>query len=229
MAKVMILYPFFNLLADYTLDNFWKNIFYNCSCNKFPRRASYDDVTKTLYIRMPATGGRTKIEQFKIPSSPEEAYVLLTNLFQQKLNIFSSSDYQHQNRELEKIKTENKVELDCEWKQLKPRSLKDPIIRDYISRISHEYELSAYEMRRLYAQLLTGFQLKYIDSDDIEYDNGVITAIYNCEFDESQKRFNFLRDTKIKQKTEKATTTCQTTSSLDRFIKEMNSLQRFKR
>lgn len=221
----LIVYPFFLEFSDFTFDDFWKEIFINCACDRFPRGVKYDAESHTLYVRTPDVGGRSKVEPIKLPSKPNEAYLSVINIFQEKLNIYSSSDLKLKRKELEESKENIKINLDCEWKQLKPRSLRDNFIMDYVISLGDEHSLPPKEVKRLFHLLHTGFQFKQIDSNNVQYANGKIISISGVKYFPEEKTFRFEKPSQRDCKNDKPKPNIKIFQSLDRFVREMAARQ----
>jgi len=218
-------HPFFLEFSDFTFDNFWKEIFISCAQDRFPRGSRYDQESHTLYIRTPDVGGRNKTEQIKLPDKASDAYLLVTRMFQVKLNIYSAHDLRIKRQEMEETKASRAVELDCEWKKLKPKSLRDTFIMDYIIEIGNKYSLSNREVKKLFHNIQSGFQFKNIDGNDIEYNNGKVTNIRGVKYDPDEKKIIFSRSSQKAAKNEKNKTNKKIFQSIDRLIRENTSSQ----
>lgn len=225
MSNLLIIYPFFLEFSDFTFDNFWKDIFISCACDRFPRSSKYDPETHTLYIRTPDVGGRNKTEQIKLPNKASDAYLLMTQMFQNKLNIYSSRDLKIKREEMEESRESRKVDLDCEWKKLKPKSLRDTFIMDYVISMGQKYSLSNKDIKKLFHQLQSGFQFKHIDGNDIEYSNGKITNIQGVNYHPEDKKLEFSRPSQKATKNDKSRINKKIFQSIDRFLRETASTQ----
>ena len=157
MSSPIIIHPCFQECQYFTLDQFWKDIFILCSCNKFPRGIRYDPSLKTLFVRTPGVGGKTRLEVISLPDEPEEIYKVLMKIFKEKLGIFSSLDLKIKREELKNIQSQKKIDLDCEWKKIKPRAIKDQLIINYVSELKNEHNLTIKESKLLLAKIQLGF------------------------------------------------------------------------
>ena len=220
MSSPIIIHPCFQECQHFTLDQFWKDIFLLCSCNKFPRGVRYDSKLKTLFVRTPIAGGRTKVEVISLPDEPEKLYLVLMKIFKEKLTIFSSLDLQFKREELKNVQSQKKIDLDCEWKKLKPRALKDQIIINYVSRLKKEQNLSVKEAKLLLSRIQLGFQLKKLSSDDVCYSDREIQSINGLEYDISKKEWVITNTPHLVSKTDKSVVTQKFFQSVDRFMRE---------
>ena len=168
MSGVVIIYPCFRDCQDFTLDQYWKDVFFACACNKFPRSIRYDGSSGTLYIRTPSVRGRSKVEAIDLPDRPEEAYEVLIEVFREKLGLYSTKDLQIKKKELDEIQKQRRVNMDCEWKKLKPRSIKDLLIMNYVSKLKEDHGLTSKETKNLLNTIQLGFKFFELNSKDIE-------------------------------------------------------------
>lgn len=223
MSTAVIIHPCFRECQDFTLDQYWKDILFACACNKFPRGVRYDSSTGTLYVRTPSTGGKTKVEAIDLPEKPEEAYKVLVGVFRDKLGMYSSRDLQIKKKELDEIQNQRRVNMDCEWKKLKPRSIKDLMIMNYVSRMKEEHNLTPKEAKQLLSTIQLGFQFKELNSEDVEYADREIKSINGLEYIETERKWVITNPSKPVSKSEKTVTTQKFCQSIDRFLREYKS------
>ncbi len=223
MSLPVIIHPCFNECQDYTLDQFWKDIFFSCACNKFPRGIRYDGSTRTLSIRTPVPGGRNRTEVINLPEKSEDAYTVLMQVFREKLGIFSSKDLQIKKQELDEIQIRRRVDMDCEWKKLKPRSIKDLMIMNYILNLKQKYDLSVKETKKLFITIQLGFQFKKLSSEDVEYSDRAIQSINGLEYKTDTKNWVVTNLPRSVSKSEKTLATQKFCQSIDKFLREYKS------
>lgn len=222
MSNPIIIHPCFQECQDYTLDQFWKDTFFACACNKFPRGIRYDASKKNLHVRA-GNGGKNKVEVIDLPSEPVEMFKIMISIFRDKLGIYSSHDLQIKRDELDEARSQKRINMDCEWKKLKPRAIKDAILCDYVARLKDEYNLSDKETRKLFLQIQLGFQLKKINSDDVQYSDRAIQNIDGLEYDENTRFWSIPREPKLSSKTEKSVVTQKFYQSIDAYLRMMKS------
>lgn len=220
MNAPTVIHRCFEECQDYTLDQYWKDVFFSCACGKFPKGCRYDPNTQTIYTRLPAAGNKTKGEAISLPKTSEDIYLVMLDVFKNKFGMFSSCDLQIKKEELKDIQEQQRINLDCEWKKLKPRSVKDFIISNYVSDMQIKYSLNAKEARYFLTQINIWLQLKKITSDDIEYQNHSIINIKGIEFDETKRIWKNENVPKIVNKIEKVNKSQKFEQALDRFIRE---------
>ena len=224
MTSPIIIHPCFQECQYFTLDQFWKDTFLLCACNKFPRGVRYDASLKTLYVRTPGTGGRTRVEVISLSENYEEIYLVLMDVFKEKLGIFSSIDLQVKRDKFKNIQSQNKIDLDCEWKKIKPRALKDQMIINYVSQLKDDRKLTIKESKLLLSRIQLAFQLKKLCSDDVCYSDRRIQSINGLEYDESEKEWVITNPPRLVNKTEKPAVAQKFNQSLDKFARGYKSV-----
>lgn len=222
MFETAIIYPRFNDCQNFTFDEYWKNIFVNCACNKFPRGIRYDHNKNILYVREASNNGVSS--SIKLPNSSEELFRLMMIIFKDNLSLRSSQDIEKQNEELINIERAQKENLDCEWKKIKPRAVKDQLIMNYVVELKETFNLTLKETKKLLSLIEVGFQFKQLDSGDVEYSSKKIKNIQGLEYDETTKEFGISRKIKKNIKIDKATMPHKFDQALDQFAKEQNLL-----
>ncbi len=223
MTTQVLIYPIFAECKDYTLDPFWQDIFFKCACNRFPRNLRYDNKNHTINIKTPCAGGRSKTEVVDITDDPVEIFQVMMLIFREKLGLRSSRDLQTQVLELEDIKEKNKIDLDCDWKKLKPRTLKDELIMNYVMKLIKEHNLEPKESKILLPIIYLGFQYKKLTADHVDYENGVINNIIGLEFDPEEKKFYITNEPKVISKSEKTVQPRRFWRDVDKFLRDYRS------
>lgn len=218
MNILTVIYDNFEQCQNFTLDQYWKDIFYSCACGKFPKGCRYDHSNNTLYIRIQITNTKSKGEAISLPTSPEELYLVMIDVFKNKLGMFSSRDLQIKKDELEDIQKQYQINMNCEWKKLKPRSVKEFLIINFVKEMQLKHTLNPKETRDLLSYINVWFQLKKITSDDIEYENKSIVSIKGLKFNESNRIWENSNNHKIVSKIEKINKTQKFDQSLNKFI-----------
>jgi hypothetical protein len=178
-----LIYPHILACREYVDDPHWKDIIDSCACNKFPKGAKYDHSKRTLYIRYDFSG-KPKGTSFVLSDDPEKLCSILLYTFRELLGLRSCTDVTNSKLQLEKVRRKNNIILDCTWKELKPRSVRNYILLNFASQqiLSHP-ELSATHkdkvknMKKLYRLIQLGLQFKLIAADDINYIDGKIESI----------------------------------------------------
>lgn len=201
MTSPAVVHPIFTECQEYTLDPYWRDIFSRCACNRFPRGVRYDGKKNTIYLKLPGGIGGKK-EFFVLPREPTRVFEIMMEIFR-SIGLRSQKDLQLQKDEMEKIRKARCIDLDCHWKDLKPRYLKERMILNYVLTIQREFNLSQKEAKRLLNTIHLGFQLKQLTSDDVKYEKGRILDINSLEIDGEKRAFTIVKPIKTSHKNDK--------------------------
>lgn len=221
-TKSVIIYPQFLECQDHTLDKFWKDMFHNCACNKFPPNVRYDGTANNLSIRIPIAGGKYQTELYSLSDNSANNYKLIVELFREKLDIKSAIDLKFQKNKLEELLKDKEINLDCEWKKLKPKYLQEFMLTEYIVRLSKQYDLNPREIKKLNLLIETGMNLKKIVPDDIIYENRKVTEITSLSYDETTRKFVITGTYGNYTRSDKSNATNKLDSSVENFIRDYN-------
>ena len=187
---------------DFAFDTFWKEILYNCACNRFPRGVKYDQFKNTIRVRY-EHAGQVKKETYPIPKDPYETYTLLMYIFKELLGLRSYYDIKFSRQELEEIRLKIDIDLDCEWKKLKSRSMRNQLLMTFAVTEVNKRDLDVKYVKYLYNVIQLGFQFKQLTSNDVQYEKGVITSISGLEYNESTQEFIITNPQKPVTRTDK--------------------------
>lgn len=223
MTSQVLIYPIFAECKDYTLDPFWQDIFLKCACNRFPKNLRYNNKNHTINIKTSCAGGRSKTEVISISDNPIEIFQVMMLIFREKLGLRSTRDLQTQALELEDIKQQIKIDLDCDWKKLKPRALKDELIMNYVMKLVEDYDLEPKDSKTLLTTIYLGFQYKKLTAEHVDYEKGVIKNIIGLEIDPEEKKFYITNEPKIINKSEKTVQTRRLWRDIDKFLRDYRS------
>lgn len=172
----------------YTKDKHWIDLLDTCARNKFPKGIKYNQNKGVLYVRTDMTG-KSKTETVALPTDAKGCYNTLMHVFREMLRLKSDEDVIFSKQQLEMARKQNNIDLECDWKQLKPRTVKNHILMNYAITQVELYELPSKTVGRLYRLIQLGIQFKNLSSDDFEYENGVILSVGGLEFDEDTQFF----------------------------------------
>jgi len=214
------LHPIFEQCAKLTLDEYWKDIFLNASQNIFPKGVRYDSKSNILFIRTQLQSGKIITEPAELGKTPEATFKIVLEIFKERLNIFSPLDIQVKKSELTELKESRMSSLDCEWKDIKPRSLKELIITRYIINLKKKHNLSDKNTKKAYVTLQLGFQLKQLYSDDVVYKKMAIQNIEGFVYDEETKEFKVTRPIPQSTKKEKKNPSRKFEHTINAYITE---------
>lgn len=192
----------------YATDKYWQDIIYSCAHNKFPRGVKFDSIKMVIYVRYDALKGRAKTEIFEVPPSSDgdndkKLFDLLIHIFRNILGLRSDKDISDSKQELEDIRKCGDVNMEVEWKKLKPRTLKNQIIMNFAATQVEKHDLPESQIKHLYKIIQLGFQFKNLSGVDVHYEKGVITEIDGLEFDKKTNTFVITNPQKPMPKTEK--------------------------
>jgi len=216
MTSPVAVHPIFSKCREYTFDPYWKDIFARCSYNRFPRGIRYDGRKNTLYVRLPGGIGG-KREFFSLPKEAVDVFTTMMSVFRE-MGLCSQMDLEVKRDEMEKIREQRRVNLDCRWKDLKPRYLKDRMIVRYVLHLKETYDLTQKETKKLLNTIQLGFQLKQLSSDHVKYQNGMILDINGLEVED--KKFHVTREIRKCNKTDKPNTTHRLQQAFENYLKE---------
>lgn len=203
----------FLICKKHTTDKYWQDIIHSCAHNKFPRGVKFDSGKRVIYVRYDMPKGRAKTEIFEVPPSSSDKedggdndkklFDLLIHIFRNILGLRSDKDISDSKQELEDIRKCGVVNMEVEWKKLKPRTLKNQIIMNFAAAQVEKHDLPESQIKHLYKIIQLGFQFKNLSGTDVHYEKGVITAIDGLEFDKKSNTFIITNPQKPMPKTEK--------------------------
>lgn len=205
------MYDIFDSCKRFTLDPYWRDRLRECSTGKFPRGMSFDASTNIVRIRIGDI--RKKI---KLGTDPKRNITILLTIFSKYLGLVSNRDLELDREKMHKLKEEKISFIHCEWKQIRPRYVREQLLCDYVSKLAEKYKLSESATRKLSALISIAFEFKAITTNDIEYSNGKITKINNLRFDKKNKRF-LVPEFKCVARNEKTATTDRFHTIFDKY------------
>lgn len=212
-----IIFPIFEECKNYTLDQCWMDWFSNFACNKFPPGVKYDPKHNNLILKV----GKT-MEIIALPEDPANLFSTLMSVMKQKLGMRSTRDIKIQKDEIENAIKQRNIDLECDFKKIKPKHLKDQLIMNYIIHLKEKYGLDSNEYNVVASMVQLGFQFKSITPDCVIYEDGAIQSIEGLEFDEKKRKFTIPSYPKVATKIEKITSTDKFIAGMQKFIKENN-------
>jgi len=171
------MYPIFLKCIDYIgNDTFWKETF---------EELSYGNCYQGSYINKGFICSNVKGKEFIykfIDKEPDRIYQDVIKLFKEKLNIMSKNDRKILIDEFEEVEKNLKSIKNTDWVDIKKKSLKDILLQNFLIKTKKIYELSDYQLKKLYNSINLGLMLKSIKNTDIIYDNGEIREIKGILF-----------------------------------------------
>jgi len=172
-----VIYPIFLKCIDYIgNDTFWKETF---------EELSYGNCYQGSYINKGFLCSNVKGKEFIykfIDKEPDRIYQDVIKLFKDKLNIMSRNDRKILIDEFEEVEKNLKSIKNTDWVDIKKKSLKDILLQNFLIKAKKTYELSDYQLKKIYNSINLGLMLKSIKNTDIVYDNGEIKEIKGIVF-----------------------------------------------
>lgn len=215
----LIFYDIFLECQKYTLDNYWKKIFDNCAKGKFPKNTRYNH-EDSIIIYKDENNNNVMVN---LPDNPENLYKILMDIFREKLGLFSPLDFHFKKEEIEALKDGESIDLDCEWKKIKPKYIKDDLIMNYILKMKDRYDLTYSQAKKIFVTINLGMQSKKITSDDFDFRDREIKNINGVVFDPNSKKV-YITNTpkKINLTSEKNSSgfNRKFTSSIEKYLKD---------
>lgn len=185
-SMASVIHPIFEECKNYTLDPFWKEKFSNFACNKFPHGIRYDSAHGNLILKL--DGKRTEV--IGLPESdPSLVFKIVMKILKEKLDMNSNRDIKIRKEEMENFSQKGICDLNCEWKKIKPKHLKDQLITDYIAKLKQKHDLSPVEVKNLISVVQLGFQFRAFSQDSVDYSDGVVKNIEGLVFDSKTRKF----------------------------------------
>ncbi len=167
-----------------TTDKDWKDIIHSCACGKFPKGIRFDNTKGTLHVRY-KNGSRINTEVINLSTDPQKCRDTLLYVFKDLLALRSSLDVSISKGALETMRVKNSVNLDCEWKKLKPKSVKNYILMNFAINQVKKYNMTgSKDAMKLNRLIQLGFQFKQLTSDDVRYNNGLISSISGVKYEQ---------------------------------------------
>ena len=172
-----VIYPIFLKCICYSEnDTFWKETF---------EELSYGICFQGSYINKGFICSNVKGKEFTykfIDKEPEKIYNDITKLFKEKLNIMSKNDRIILINEFEEVEKNLKNIKNSDWNDIKKKSLKDILFQNFLIKSKKKYELSDYQLKKIYNSINLALMLKSIKNTDIIYDKGEIKEIKGISF-----------------------------------------------
>lgn len=212
-----VIFPIFEECKSFTLDSFWRDKFTEFSCNQFPPGMRYDASRKNLVLKI--DGKKTEFVSVN-DKNPSETFQSMMRILRGKYDMRSSRDLKVQKKTIEEAMKKHEVDLNCEFKNIKPRNLKDRLIMNYISSLKIKHKLTDLEFNYLISVVQLGFQFRSISTSDVVYVDGAVTDITGLEFNEKNRIFTTPKYTGTIPKSEKSSSADKFYSNLKKFIHE---------
>lgn len=185
-----IIHPIFMECSELTLDPYWKQIFEECAKGKFPTGSSIDNTGSTIYIKTQKTKGNSRsFLTYKLSDNVETIFVDLKEMFQKHLLHKSKQDRLLIAEEIQDICRDLREVYNGDWKDIRKKNIKEPIIRRFILSLQEKYSLSIRETEDLTNTLDLGFSFNWIPNDAVVYKDQEIKEITILHFCEKTRTF----------------------------------------
>lgn len=158
--------PIFRAVLNYITDDFWTDLFIQCSNGKFPRGVKY--VNGTLSYRK----GKISVAK-EIPVDPKTAAEAIVELFEQ-IGLKSNKHDEKNQMKLELALQAYKI---VDWSSAKKESVRNALFSNFAIKMAMRYGLDSKKITTLYHTLRIGLFIGILRHDDIIMDNGQITDI----------------------------------------------------
>lgn len=180
-----VIYPIFLKCIDYIEnDAFWRETF---------EELSYGNCYQGSYINKGFICSNIKGKEFIykfIDKEPEKICQDVVKLFKEKLNIMSKNDRKILIDEFEEVEKNLKAIKNTEWSEIKKKSLKDILFQNFLIKIKKMYELTDYQLKKIYNSINLGLMLKSLKNSDIIYEDGEIKDIKGIVFSKGKYRID---------------------------------------
>lgn len=219
MDQSQVIYPIFLNCADLTLDPFWKDVFYNCAGNRFPKGMRIDSNSNQLYVKYTMKKGKTKTDVYNIPADPKDLFSLVLRVCRDCLNKRSPYDLQLLKVEMTDAANASAINIDCEWKDIKHKWLKEFLFIKFTLSLQKRYGITRKETKKLYNTIQRAIDFKKILPEHVVYENKQIVEITGLTFDANKREFIVTNKAKIPNKSDKSKKTQKIISGIKRFQK----------
>jgi len=178
--------PYFYEFINFIVDPYWEQIFENCSHGKFPKNSGFANTTNSVWCK---DSKQKETFWYKLIGDPQTDFLNLKNFFKTNLNLKSKLDKIHNRDQFNLLKEELEKSYKLSWKEIKKKSIKDALIRNYILSLKENYNLDFDKTIILSRVIRLGLLFNWISSDHIDYKDKKIIDIKNLEYDEEKKEF----------------------------------------
>jgi hypothetical protein len=183
-GKVTVIYPIIYEASKLMEDEFWKTLFEELSCGKYP---------KSIYISnniLFSTNKKKKPFSYSLNPENKSAEEVANDLHELLLtytNLCSDADLNTRKALVQSKNTQTTV---TKWSSIKKKNLKEQYILNYANRMRKQYKLPYPLMRHLLILIHTAFNdFKTHKSEDVDFQNDQITGIEDIVYDEEYKTF----------------------------------------
>lgn len=166
---------------NYTTDPFWLGILESVQRGETQKNFRIWSEDSIVFIE-------TSEGKKAVSSKPEEAFL---EIVEQLRNIGIRSPRDTEKIDIEWISKQYRDAICCEWKQLRPKQLKEYFLFNFVQQLQIKYKLSQHEVKSLISFISLGFYLRFIRPEDIIYRTGKIESVKGLRFNTRRRRFKF--------------------------------------
>lgn len=174
-----IVHPEFEAASECVNDKYWKDTLTRCARNKFPRGFSYSD----RYLHHRQNDISILLPDDALPFAQTAVY-----FFQENGKLYSQRDQEQRRHKYEQEMIAQMANESNNWKALAhSKNRRANSIRDYVD---HHYGHLPTNIRdELCTQIDVGFELDYVNKNDVTFENGRILHIDGFDADEEKVIF----------------------------------------
>ena len=207
------IYPIFEECGKYTLDPFWKDRFSELSHNVFPKGLTYE-ADKHRFLVSPEGQGK---EYIPLPKKGPECFKKVLEVLRERMNIRSERELNA--KQGKETLSKHDQDLKCEFKDIKPRHIKDQLIMNYATELKKKHQLTQAEFTNLISTIQIGFQFKALGIKDVVYKDGVVLDITGLEFNQDTRSFDIPEIPQPTIRSEKPQTADRFCSAVTKYLK----------
>ncbi len=198
MTDTFVHEEFHNCLTACPNDDYFRDLFIDCSRGKFPKNFYFNVAKKEVRA---LKNNSNDVVYYTFTNDNEENYKSLRNIFQSTLQLLSPEENQ---KLIVKSSSAKKNALVDEfhandWKNVKNATVKNMILDSFIEKgILPSYPHCKADAIKKTIDI--GFSSKRLKSEDIVIQDGVIVELKNLDYDEETKSFILKRQIKLTKK-----------------------------
>jgi len=182
--KMVKKHPIFLEASEWTMIEYWKDIFSLCSEGKFPKGMSVS--RGIIYVNK-----GSKCLKWELPSEPQEVLILCKKIFEENLGLKAAQEREKEIDDFRKYQAANRQAIRnkeiTKIKDVRKKEDKLILIDEYVLKRGKELEMTLKEMQRLKNTILTGIALKLIK--EITFTDSKILDIEGVEIKKTKKGY----------------------------------------
>lgn len=182
-------YPIFLEASEWTMIEYWKNIFIQCSEGKLPKGMSIS--RGIIYVNK---GNKTL--KWELPKEPQEVLILCKKIFEENLGMKAGQEKLKEIDDFRKYQAANRQAIQekeiTRIKDVRKKEDKLRLIDEYVLNKGKELDMTLKDKQRLKNTILTGIALKLIK--DITFVDNQIIDIEGITIKKTKKGFAIALD-----------------------------------